>query len=384
MANPIGNGNPLSPVADYMAPIDPGSGTFGTPGKLHDNPAGGTTAQAIRAFLSGNQANTSEETPDSPQFRYQHLGGAGINGRDFSTPIIDTAAPVLPSLVNGKYTQGSQFANILHYLEQGDDPALTYAIERGRALQASRAQFLSKIDKNALRQHKLKASVFKPGMNPYKWALSILDQLSNLPGGKSLAHFFHELCRRHPLNLDPPAEILLSGESSLKTNITTASTAQLKQMMLLQQSTAQIAESRAQEQADAAARRLLPQQWSIGMPVETLDRVPIPAPPTDEPTFDDLDETQEHVQYDTLWQRTGLVFLRIHDVNANPITIVLLHDDDTTSIHPIDEVRLVEQTDQSSSMNVDNASQLSPQSTPVSSPYAVPSAQLTHLPPDST
>ena len=51
-----------------MAPIDPGIGTFGTPGKLHDNPAGGTTAQAIRAFLSGNQANTSEETPDSPQF----------------------------------------------------------------------------------------------------------------------------------------------------------------------------------------------------------------------------------------------------------------------------------------------------------------------------
>ena len=68
-ANPIGNGNPLSPVADYMAPIDPGIGTFGTPGKLHDNPAGGTTAQAIRAFLSGNQANTSEETPNSPQFK---------------------------------------------------------------------------------------------------------------------------------------------------------------------------------------------------------------------------------------------------------------------------------------------------------------------------
>ena len=68
MANPIGNGNPLSPVADYMAPIDPPIGTYGTPSKQHDNPAGGTTAQAIKAFLSGNQANTSEETPNSPQF----------------------------------------------------------------------------------------------------------------------------------------------------------------------------------------------------------------------------------------------------------------------------------------------------------------------------
>ena len=68
MANPIRNGDPLSPVADYMAPIDPPIGTYGTPGKQHDIPAGGTTAQAIKAFLSGNQAYTSEETPNSPQF----------------------------------------------------------------------------------------------------------------------------------------------------------------------------------------------------------------------------------------------------------------------------------------------------------------------------
>ena len=286
MASTHHPGNPLSPADTYVPPFDPPPGGFGTPMTASKEPPRvNITKEVLSAFkgmgpskIPAYQHATGGKIP--VQIRHQHFAPTGlhgsmpqyghINGGGISILNSGGTNP-LPSTIEGssKYFQGSRHAEILEYYRKGEDLQLTQAVNQTRIHHSSHSAFLNKLDKDAMKNFKLVKCEYKPNQCPYKWSLRVLEQASHLPGARSLTHYFHELVRRNPLNLDPPDAILQAGEAET-IDIVTASTAQMNDVMKLHQAALRHTTQQVPAASADAPDLTHPSSWPPMSPVETL------------------------------------------------------------------------------------------------------------------
>ena len=368
MASTHHPGNPLSPADTYVPPFDPPPGGFGTPMTASKEPPRvNITKEVLSAFkgMGPSKVPAYQHAPGGKipgQIRHQHFAPTGlpgsmpqyghINGGGISILNSGGTNP-LPSTIEGssKYFQGSRHAGILEYYRKGDDLKLTQAVNQTRIHHSSHSAFLNKLDKDAMKNFKLVKCEYKPNQCPYKWGLRVLEQASHLPGARSLTHYFHELVRRNPLNLDPPDAILQAGEAET-IDIVTASTAQMNDVMKLHQAALRHTTQQVPAASADAPDLTHPSSWPPMNPVETLDEYAQHTSDVhaidEQATFDDLPDTETYWG----WTDTGFQFLRVSDSQTDPVTLLLINPDNMVIEIAADRVRLIkEPTTQSLNTN---------------------------------